>query len=106
MKLVNYNYGYLPPFSCVIRGKIVMTRKEWFEARKYLFNPSVIRAMSTSNMSPLSFRIQLLRDYGHRLATQKGKGVRFCLRVTATQRLVKRYGLTGYKRQNYMVEII
>jgi len=96
MKLINYNYGYIPLFTCSIHGKIKMTVKEWQDAYAYLLHPSVTKDFFRPILKEDVRRVQRLRN-GNAILN---------VRVNATEKLVKRYSLQRYKRANYMIEII
>lgn len=97
MKLINYNYGYYQQFNCSIHGKIVMTLKEWRDALKFL------RRKKWSISSPWIARV-LSEDISKHVPNKNSFLVN--IRVPATEALVKRYNLAGYKRANYMLQII
>ena len=97
MKLINYNYGYNLIFSCSIHGKIVVSKKEWRDIQKYLFNPAVKLYYSYDKR-------MLKEDMARVIETKKGQLVN--IRVYATERIVHRYHLKNYKRANYMFCIV
>lgn len=91
MKLINYNYGYNNTFNCSIHGKIIVSHNEWQKILKYLFNPSVTKD---------NFYRKILRDDIFR-EIQTKEGHLLNIRVTATEQIVKKFNLNGYKRGNY-----
>ena len=96
MKVVNYNYGYIPLFNCSIHGKIQMTAKEFEKIQKYLFNPAVKSYYLDKRM--------LKEDLQRRLHLCQRFWVN--IRVSATEKLVSRFSLPKYKRANYVLEVI
>lgn len=100
MKIVNYNYGYFPIFNCSIHGKIVMTSKEWKEAYCFLLRGQKRWLPSYPWVAKI-----LKEDEKRSIPTRKGSYL-INIRVPATEALVERYKLHGYKRGNYMLEII
>lgn len=95
MKLINYDYGFTPadPTSgTYYRGKIQMTLDEYREAVKYL------------KRAHFDHKFTLAEDL-KRTASVRGNGFHVCVRVSATEKLVKRYNLPRYKRQNYFIHV-
>lgn len=95
MKLINYDYGFTPadPTSgTYYRGKIRMTYDEYREAVRYL------------RRARFEHKFMFAKDL-ERTASVRGNGFHVCVRVSATEKLVKRYGLKGYKRQNYFIHV-
>ena len=91
MKLINYNYGYNNTFNCSIHGKIIVSHKEWRDIIKYLFNPMVKHCYLWKDL--------LKQDITRGIQTKKGHLIN--IRVTATELIVKRFNIKGYKRGNY-----
>lgn len=102
MKLINYDYGFTPADTSgtYYRGKIRMTYDEYREAVKYLR-----RARLGASYEHAFYKKMLLEDL-KRTASVKGNGFHVCVRVSATEKLVKRYGLKGYKRHNYFIHVM
>lgn len=96
MKIVNYKYGYIPLFSCSINGKITMTVKEFEKVKKYLFNPAV--------KSYYLDKTILKEDLDRRLHLCERFWVN--IRVSATEKIVNRFKLQKYKRNNYVLEVV
>ena len=102
MKLINYNYGYTPADTSgtYYRGKIKMTYNEYCKAIKYL-----LRARLGATYEQLLSK-KILKEDLRKSVSVKGNGFHVCVRVTATQKLVDKYNLKGYKRQNYFLHVI
>lgn len=98
MKIINYNYGYTPASkgSEYYRGKIFMTCDEWVKAQKYL-----MRCKDATYFS----KELLKKDIKENIASVKGNGFHVIIRVGATEKLVAKYNLKGYKRNNYFVHV-
>lgn len=92
MKVINYNYGYYPQFSCTIHGKIVVRQDEWKKMIKYLLHPRLVLYYSTS-------KTMLKEDLARRIPVKGGYLVN--VRVYATEKLAKKFGF-NVKRANYM----
>jgi len=99
MKLINYNYGYL--FDCVIEGKIVVSKREWAEIRTHLLRTT--KWVDTNTYAP--FYKNLLREDMERGIKTKD-GTLYNIRVSATQEVVRKWGLEKYKRANYMFLVL
>lgn len=97
MKVINYDYGFIPLFDCVIKGKIQMTTQEFIKIQKYLFNPSVKSYYLDKRL--------LKEDLQRRLFLSGGK-FWVNVRVSATEKLVQRFNLEKYKRNNYVLEVM
>lgn len=102
MKLINYNYGYIPAFSCSIHGKIMMTYDEWREVVKYLKSGAVSRSLIPSHYGA---RAIFLQDIERQITMPKNSFA-VNVRVPMTEKIVARYNLPRYKRANYMLHII
>ena len=99
MKIINYNYGYNPTFTCGIGGKIVVSGKEWKDIKRYLRNGSLRK-------TPYLFPDILREDFNRELKSRTSRYVSFYnIRVTATELVVKHWNLPKYKRNNYMFEV-
>lgn len=98
MKLINYKYGYL--FNCSIHGKIKMTPEELEQVVKYLRHNKV----QHTYFAKTGFTQAIFENDLKRTMPIKG-GYLINIRVGATELLVKKFGLKGYKRGNYMLEI-
>lgn len=96
MKIINYNYGYIPLFDCVIKGKIQMDYDEYRQVKKYLFNPSV--------KSNYLYKDILKEDFERQLSVKRNK-FWVNIRTTATEKIVDKFGLDKYKRANYVIEV-
>lgn len=96
MKLINYNYGYSPAFSCSIHGKIVMSEKEWNEATQFL-----LRGAKRWLPSYPWVKETLKEDMKRGIETKEG--TLFNIRVPATEALASKYNLKRYKRANYSI---
>lgn len=92
MKVINYNYGYIPEFSCTIHGKIIVSKEEWVKMVKYLLHPRLVLYYSTS-------KTMLKGDLARRIPTKNGYLVN--VRCYATEALAKKFGFK-VKRANYM----
>lgn len=105
MKIINYNYGpVLYPDSTHYRGKIIMTQDEWLEAYKYLTSAKVKKSFMPSYPWTNS---QFITDAGDKRIINHGafKGILIAIRVPMTEKLVEHFGLKGYKRNNYFIQI-
>jgi hypothetical protein len=91
MRLINYNYGYNNTFNCSIHGKIVVTQKEWERIEKYVLNPSVTKESFFRNILKGDIKRIVYTDTGTLLN----------IRVNATQAVVNKFNIKGYKRGNY-----
>ena len=101
MKLINYKRGYNNTFNCSIHGTIEMTYKEWKE---------VFRRLKRS-INPFKYyddgrfykRI-FFEDIQRAIITKRARYIN--IRVALTSWIVKKYGLTNYKRGNYKLRIL
>jgi len=91
MKLINYNYGYNNTLNCSIHGRIVLNKEEFGKIVKYILNPLVTKE--------LFFRNLLKEDLNRLVFTDKGTLLN--IRVTATEKVVNKFNIRGYKRGNY-----
>ena len=96
MKLINYDYGYINNFDCSIHGKIITTKEEWLRALKYLFHHKVKDYYLWKDL--------LKEDITRAIHTKKG--TLFNIRVTATEKIVDKFNVKGYKRGNYMFMVV
>jgi len=98
MKLINYNYGDISKFNCYIRGKIIVSQKEWKAIKKYLLNPfTKVGAW----LGDEKYAKKILKEDMQRIVdTKQGKLIN--IRVTATEKVVEKFNLKRYKRNNYM----
>ncbi len=96
MKLINYDYGYKNTFNCCIHGKIIVNPQEWKAIVKYLFNPAVKACYLYKDI--------LRQDLNRFIATKQGD--LYNIRVTATEKVVEKFNLKGYKLSNYMFLVI
>lgn len=96
MKVINYNYGYSNTFNCSIKGKIIVSPREWKKVLKYLFNPSV--KIIDWDMHKRILREDLTR------AVYTEAGQLYNIRVSATDRVMSHFKYSGacYHRQNYV----
>lgn len=106
MKLINYNYGYNPLFTCSIHGTIEMNREDFGKVVNYLYQNA-----GTISKNNCYFNPQLLReDLGRReyIKNRQGtvKAFLINIRVGATEALVKHFSLKGYKRGNYQLRVL
>jgi hypothetical protein len=103
MKLINYNYGHTPadPTSGTwYRGKILMNSTEWTQAKKYL-----MRARLGASYEHRFYKQILREDLKNRIRSVRGNGFHVAIRVPATEKLVRKYQLKGYKRNNYFIHV-
>ena len=99
MKIINYNYGYIPTFSCSIHGKIVVSGREWEANKRYLRNGSLRK-------TPYLYPDILRKDFERAVKSRISRYVNFYnIRVTATELVVNHWNLRKYKRGNYMFEV-
>lgn len=95
MKIIHYNYGYL--FDCVIKGKIVVSGKEWKKIKEYL--------LDRKRSETLGYPLDVLKRDLLRFLEDKD-GYLFNIRVPATQAVIGWFGTTAqqkkFKRANYM----
>ena len=99
MKVINYNYGYIPAFTCSIHGKIVVSGREWEAIKRYLRNGSLRK-------TPYLYQNILREDFNRARKSRSSRYVNFYnIRVTATELVVKHFKLTPIKRANYMFEV-
>ena len=89
MKLTNYNRGFNDFFDCSIHGVIKMTQLEFTSVRTWLLR---------------SKALFIKRDLDRILQTKHRYFLN--IRISATEKLVKKYNLTNYKRGNYIIEVI
>jgi len=103
MKLINYNYGYTPASqgSEWYRGKILMTYDEWRKVKSYLMRARLGASYENKFLHDL-----LKKDIEKNIASVRGGGFHVIIRVTATEKLVEKYNLKNYKRQNYFVHVV
>lgn len=107
MKLINYNYGtamYPVDTDTHYRGKILMTYDEWKEAYKYLRSYKVQKSFLPSYPWTNTRLVEDAED-PKRQRSIKGNAYRIAIRVPMTEKLVQKYGLKGYKRNNYFIEV-
>ena len=84
MRLANYKRGYSVFFDCSIHGSIYCTVEEWRAVKK--LTAKVVHSKNDF------FRY-----------TELGNGRKaYNIRVTATELVAETYGLTRYKRGNYL----
>lgn len=101
MKLINYNYGaVMYPDSTHYRGKILMTQDEWLNAYKYLTSAKVKKLFLPSYPWTNS---QLITDIGDKRISKKE--ILIAIRVPMTEKIIEHFGLKGYKRVNYFIQI-
>ena len=98
MKIINYKYGYYDKFTCSIHGKILVSLDEWCEIVRYLLR-------SRLGIYGEDFNRRILKDDMNRRIENK-KSFLVNIRVSATEKVVERFKLKGYKRGNYMFEVI
>lgn len=97
MKLINHNKNNSYDIDTyVMRGTIEMTHKEYVKAYLWLWGQyqKAIKNVETYKRDGLSS----LHDIENETL--------FCLGVTATSLLAKKYHLKGYKDQNYGIKIV
>jgi hypothetical protein len=95
MKLINYNYGYNNTFNCSIHGKIVVTKNEWSKIVKYLLHNKV-------TIFNWDFEKRILKDDLQRKKQLDNINTWYNLRVSATDLVVWKFNIKGYKRGNYV----
>ena len=100
MKITNYKYGYIPVFDCVINGKITMSSQEFGKVKKYL-----LRTPKMEYTNDRDFRVRMLKEDLQRKIELKNSYL-VNIRVLATELIVNHYKLNGYKRNNYMLEVV
>ena len=94
MKLINYKMGYNNTFDCSIHGTIKMSLKEYKKAIKYLKNNSV----------KWGYKYLLVEDLKRVIKLKNGFLVN--IRVSATDKLVKKFDLSNYKVGNYQILVV
>jgi hypothetical protein len=95
MKLINYNYGHYIDFDCSIHGKIVCTRKEWYDALVFLHR-------GKRRWMPSYPHIDKMLTEDARRGVPTPYGTLYNIRVPATEVIAAKYKLPRYKRANYM----
>lgn len=95
MKLINYNYGFVQRFECCIRGKIVVTKKEWEKIIAFCRSK-----LLESNYTGLTFEKDIRRQV-HSI-----EGELYNIRVEATEWVIKKWKLPKYRRANYMFLVL
>ena len=96
MKLINYNYGYYPDFNCSIGGKIKMSEAEWKEARKFLLQ-------GAKRWLPSYPWIKSHITEGEKNKFRTKEGYLINIGVSATSVLAKKYNLSRYTSNNYVL---
>jgi len=99
MKLINYNYGYMPAFGCSIHGRITMSRREWKKAIMFCLKGS------RRWLPSYPWIARILRKDIKRGMKVKG-GTLYNIRVPATEVIASKYGLKRYKRANYSILVV
>jgi len=106
MKVINYNRGYIKEFNCVIHGSIIMDQQEFNEVRAYLYN-------LPEDQKPYYFKTDIfIKDLQNKIKVKNGFAIN--IRVSATDLIVKKWGLQkydisqvirsmSYKRGNYQI---
>jgi hypothetical protein len=97
MKLINYNYGNINTFDCVIKGKIIVSKNEWKKCLNYL-------ARVKPDTSYPFYKTMVKEDVKRQIKTKKGYLVN--IRIWATEKIVNHFNLKRYKKNNYMFLII
>lgn len=97
MKLINRPYGYYQ-FDCVISGKIVVTPREWEDIKRHLRRT---RKWLYSGHDYKWYKTHVLEKDFVRGVPEKS-GTAYNIRVDATAEIARKYGLSRYKRQNYV----
>lgn len=107
MKLINYNYGNIDKFSCVIRGKIIVSPNEWRDIQLFLFRKATLARLALAKNSHVNgVMVGLAEDISRTIATRSGFLVN--IRTSATKEVVKHFkplNARSMKCQNYMFEI-
>jgi hypothetical protein len=97
MKLINYNYGYINHFDCVIKGKIIVSKKEWRNILAFL-------QRTKADTSYPFYKTMVKQDSLRVIKTKFGD---LCnIRVWATEKVVQHWRLPKYKKVNYMFLIL
>lgn len=117
MNLRNYNYGHIPAFECVIRGKITMSMREWLDVQMHIFKPAVLAKLAREcSMTPEGKGMQMREDmerkvfrrhYGPLHVAQES-GFYVNIGTTATREIVKQFRPTNAKKIkliNYMIHV-
>lgn len=86
MKVINYKRDYNTFFDCVIHGRIIVSKKEWEAIKKYVH--------------PYLFD---KNDLQRELKVKSGSW--YNIRVSATDKVAKHFGLTKYRQVNYVFEV-
>lgn len=89
-------------FGCVIKGKIIVSPREWGNIKKHLRRT---RKWLYSGHDPKWYKREVLeKDFERFERTSAGRivGRLYNIRVYATAEIARKYGLKRYKRQNYM----
>lgn len=92
MKLVNYKLGYM--FDCSIHGSIKMSFDEFIKVKKYLLATKTDKFWKSILVEDLQ-RVQAVKN-----------GFMLNVRVDSTEKLVKHFGLSNYKRGNYILKVV
>lgn len=107
MKIKNFikgNYTYMPDVidksGTVYYGKITMNYDEYRKAVKYLVRARIGYSYNWE------FNKRLLLEDLERKASVKGNGFILAIRVPATEKLVEKFKLDRYKKQNYYLEVM
>lgn len=106
MQIINYNYGNISRFECVIRGKIVMSPHEWRIVRAHLMARTTLATLAHGLSTTPTGANRQISDRITRCILRKGV-VHFSLGTTATDEIVRQFRPKGavYRRQNYMIEV-
>ena len=96
MKLINYNYGYNNEFNCSIHGKIIVSKEEWDNIKRFL---SRTRKWVYDRGYVWFYKRILKEDLKRFYKVKKGK--LYNIRVDATSGVAKEFELDNYKRGNY-----
>jgi hypothetical protein len=96
MRLVNYKRGYSDVFECSIHGTIYMSRNEFNKAFRYI--------KRIKKYLGGDFYFNLFVQDTHRVVETKDYQL-INVRITATQKIVQKFSLSGYKPGNYQLAI-
>jgi hypothetical protein len=106
MKLINYYRGNGTPFDCVIHGTIKMNREEFDKIVEYLFHSKDWWYQAyTEDFAKEMLQDDLARRYFIKNSKGSVQGFFINIRVNPTEAIVKHFGLKGYKRGNYQLEV-
>lgn len=105
MKVINYYRGYVEKFTCVIDGTIDMTVIEYKQVVHCLRHNAGTIKQSNAYFSPTLLEEDLKRRIEIKDKSGFIKQFLVNIRVSATEALIKEFGLRNYKRGNYQLRV-